>query len=274
MTDTESQKHWERSQTSSCGNVTVTIAPGQVPAIELADGAERMHTRDLAELITATARAAADAARAAAPEPEAAPSIEDTIAVLAELRGDLRDNGLDAAIERRRNDAVPPGERDGPRERQFTDGPTGLVMPPFADELLSESIALLERFKHQPPGSGKNDRDAQPTGAAKSESKLVAVESTMAYPIASVWLSKRAFELGPRALTRELNETAAAAVADLAGKEDDYYAGLGLPIGPGDLGPIAEENQARGERATQDLATLQERQREMTRLFNQGGYFA
>ncbi|WP_205324750.1 hypothetical protein [Glycomyces sp. YM15] len=270
MTDTESG---ERSHNSSCGNVSVITAPGRFPEIALADGAERLYTRDLAELIATTARAAADADRAAAPAPEAAPSVEDTIAVLAGLRGDLRDKGLQATIEQRRDEAVPPGERDH-RDERLTGGPTGLAMPPFADELLSDSIALLERFSKRPPGSGKDDQNPEPTGTAKSESKLVAIESTMAYPIASVWLSKRAFEIGPRALTRELNETAAAAAADLATREDDYFSGLGLPLSPGDLTPLAEENQARSDRASQDLATLQDQQRHMTRLFNQGGYFA
>ncbi|THV42573.1 hypothetical protein [Glycomyces buryatensis] len=263
----------ERSLTSDCGNVTVTVATGASPKVELADTATRMYARDLAELVTTTAHAAADAARAEAPE-TAAPSIDDAIAQLAKLRGDLRDNGFEATIEQLRKDAAPLGEADTPRDSQFTGGPTGLAMPPFAVEMLDSSIALLERFKNQPPGSGKGDEEAQPTGTAKSESKLVAIESTLAYPIASVWLSKKACEVGPKVLAQELTETAAAAAADLAGREDDYFTGLGLPLSPGDLGPIVQENQARGDRATQDLASLQEQQRDMTRLFNQGGYFA
>ncbi len=53
------------AHTSGCGNVTIVDGGGQAPTVRLTVEAVRLPVRDLAELITNTARDAADAARAA-----------------------------------------------------------------------------------------------------------------------------------------------------------------------------------------------------------------
>lgn len=262
----------ERSLTSACGRVTVTVALGAPPKVELAPGAERMFSHDLADLVTHTARAATDAALAEAPEPAAAPSIEDTIAELSGLREDLQNHDLATALERRRAAFSPAEDRPAPQDG-FT-GPAKLELHPAVMETIEASLRLLERFGTAPPGGGGKDEVEPPIGKATNEARTVTIESTLEQPIASVWLGKRATEIGPKALGAELTETAAAAAADLAGKQNGYFTDLGIPLGPDDIALIAEENRARGDQAVEDIEHINRQREELERRFNEGGFHA
>lgn len=262
----------ERSLTSACGRVTVTVAPGGPPKVELFPGAERMFSHDLADLVAQTARDAAQAAYAEAPVPTETPSLQDALAHLSGLRDDFQQHGLDATLERRRAEAAPDEERHAPQDG-FT-GTVRLELHPAVMETLNASITLLERFGTAPPGNGGADAVESPVGKATSESRLVTIESTMEYPIATVWLSKRAPEIGPKSLGAEITETAAAAAADLAGKQNDYFTDLGIPLGPDDIALIAAENRSRGERAVADIEHVDQQREELDRRFNAGGHFA
>ncbi|WP_199040606.1 hypothetical protein [Glycomyces salinus] len=264
----------ERSLTSPCGNVTVHVDPGSPPKVELTAGAERMFPRDLAELITDTARKASDLAGVAATAPESGPSLDEAIDMLAGLREELDGDGFAAAIDRRRAEFESPAER-AERDQARFEGTPKLRLPDFALDSLDSTIGLLRRFKDAPPGTGRDaGEDGLPTGKATSPSKLVVVEATMEYPIASVWLSKRACEIGPKALTSEINETTAAALAELGQEQDAYFAELDLPLGPADVAGASQEVGDRGDRAVGDVRKLAEQQEHITRLFHQGGYFA
>ncbi|WP_030162226.1 hypothetical protein [Glycomyces sp. NRRL B-16210] len=262
----------ERSLTSACGRVTVTVTLGAPPKVELSPGAERMFSQDLADLVTHTAIAATDAALAEAPEPAAAPSIEDSIAELTGLRDDLQQHDLATALERRRSAFSPAEDRPAPQEG-FT-GPTKLELHPAVMETIEASIKLLERFNTAPPGGGGKDEVEPPVGKATNEARTVTIESTLDQPIVSVWLSKRASEIGPKALGVELTETAAAAAADLAGKQNGYFTDLGIPLGPDDIGLIADENRARGDQAIEDIEHIDRQREELERRFNEGGFRA
>lgn len=262
----------ERSHESACGNVTITLGSGPAPTVHLADGAVRMYTRDLAELVTDTARAAADAAHAeseAAPEP----SIDEAIAELTGLRDGFRDNGVEATVENQRS-RMSLDEDTRSDDREELVGKASLAIPESFVNYLSGSIQLLERFRDAPPGAGKGGEEELPLGKATSPSKLVAIESSSQYPIASVWLSKRACDVGPKVLAAEINETAAAAVADLAGSQSEFYADAGVPASPGQINALPERVEQGGKQALADFKQLDDQQREFTRRLNEGGYFA
>ncbi|WP_026923609.1 hypothetical protein [Glycomyces arizonensis] len=269
MTDTSPR---ERSLASACGNVTVTITDSPTPTVELAKDAIRMYTRDLAELVTTTARKAADDARADDPDPEAEPSVGEALAVLTGLRDSLREHGLTATLDRQRSQ-LEPDEEETLRGEGST-AAAGLALHPLDAEGLDETIRTWERFHNIARGTGKDAEAQQPVGRARSESRLVTVESTIEYPIASVVLSKRACEVGPKVLGREITETAAAAAADLAERQDGYFTDLGLPIGPGEAAGMVEESKRLGEKGLEMVTAAREHQERITRLFYEGGHFA
>jgi hypothetical protein len=264
----------ERSLTSSCGNVTVTIAPGAPPKVELADDARSLFAHDLAELVTATAKAAADAARDDAPEADAGPSIGDGLEHLTRLRDGLRDQGFAAVLEEQRARLEPEeGERRPPQAEQPARGPK-LAMHPDVMAYLDSTVQMLQRFAATPPGTGKGESDDLPVGRAKHESRLVTIEATMEYPIASVVLSKRATEIGPRALSQQLTETAAAAAADLAVRQHGFLNGLGLPVGPDEASEVVGNGERLGAEGVESVTALRHQQEQLTRQFYEGGHFA
>ncbi|GAB3649323.1 hypothetical protein GCM10028833_16830 [Glycomyces tarimensis] len=262
----------ERSHTSDCGNVTVTVSEASAPAIELAEGAVRMFARDLAELVTATARAAADGYMAEATTEADAPSIDDTIAQLERLRGSLDDDGLIATLDAQRAASEDPEERAAREERNF-EGVPHLALPQSVVDTLGSTIEVLKRLGGGPAGPGSGAEIEQPVGRAMSPSKLVSVEAAPGYPIATVSLSKRACEIGPRALAAEIETAAAAAVEDLASRQDEFFTGMGLPIGPGDVTQLSQEVKGLGAQAQTDMTTIQRHAEDMTRLLYRGGYF-
>lgn len=260
----------ERSLTSPCGNVTVTGAPGQAPEIELADGAVRMFARDLADLVTATARAATDALNEAIP-PTDAPSTDDAIGELAGLRDGLRRDGLFAMLDRRRTDLGEP--EDGPsRQGSYLEASPRIALPDDALRRLDSTLELLARFKE--PASGLDGAtDDGVVNAVTSDSRLVTVEASPVYPVFSVRLSKHACEIGPKALGAEITETAAAAVEGLAPRQNEYLTDMGLPMGPGQADKAVDETARLGDEGA-SLATEMHRQQErITRMFYEGGSF-
>jgi hypothetical protein len=265
---------WERSHTSACGNVTITLGSGPTPTVYLAKGAVQMFMRDLAELVTETARAAADAAHAASEaEPDPEPSIDEAIAELTGLRDGFRDNGPEATIERQRS-RMGFEDEPGAGERDALVGKASLAMPESVVNYLSSSIQLLERFRDAPPGTGKRGEEELPLGKATSPSKLVTVESSLQYPIASVWLSKRAGEVGPKVLAAELTETAAAAAADLATSQSEFYKDIGVPVSPEQINALPERVEQGGKQALADFKQFENQHQDFTRRLNEGGYFA
>ncbi|MFB9661088.1 hypothetical protein ACFQS3_00055 [Glycomyces mayteni] len=255
--------------TSPCGNVTVTVDPGQGLVVELGDKAVNMFTHELAELVTRTAREAQDAAHAAAPEPEPSLSMADSLALLTGLRDSFADSGLRATLERQRAEFAPDDPEDDPHER-FTGAPN-LRLPQAAMDVLDHSIELLARFQAAPPGAGDVP---MPVGTARSESKLVTVEATLEHPIAKVLFSKRAFENGPRALSAEINETAKAAAADLAARAEDFFPDAGLPMGADAVKTVAEELDRRTGAALKELEQIQDHHARLTKLIRDGGHLA
>jgi hypothetical protein len=262
----------ERSLTSPCGNVTVTLTPDSVPKVGLAKSAASLFPRDLADLVAATAREAADAARAEAQPPQA-PSIGDAVQELTAFRDSLRDDGFEAALAQRRSQLDPDAEPDAPQGERPRRGPK-LALPPEAMAGLETALELLRRHQAQPPGTGKGAEAELPTGRGRSEGRLATVEAMFAYPIAAVVLSRHACELGTGALESQINEAAAAAAADLARQRDGYLATLGAPIGGEEAATLAD----RGERLGADGVELVEAARlqheRLARMFNEGGHFA
>lgn len=274
MTDTPFR---ERSLSSDCGAVTVTVAAGAAPRIELTAAAERMFTRDLAELITDTARAAARAAAdAVAADP--VPGIADAIEELAGFTQDLRERGYGAVIAERREAAAEAedGDETAPEQSGLDSALLGpamgggyLKLHPEALGALESTLALLQRFQETPPGTGKGEEPG-PVGLAKSESKLVTVESTNEYPVSRVVLSKRALEIGAKGLTAELNATVAAAHADLLERQEAYFSGLGLRTAPADA---VERSGAFRDEANAVAAEMRSTQERITQMFKDGGHF-
>ncbi|RRR98261.1 hypothetical protein [Glycomyces terrestris] len=263
MTDVPSR---ERSLTSDCGSVTVTVAPGAAPRIELTAAAERMFTRDLAELVTDTARKAAEALD---DEPEG-PRVEEAAEMLAAFAGDLRERGVGALLERRKA-----FEDDDPEERPRPADPgrAKLALDPAAVAMLDDVLELWKRSERLAPGTKDGDEHA-PVGRARSESKLVTVESTLAYPVSQVILSKRALEIGAKGLSLELTETAAAAVADRDAKQGPYFDALGLPYAPGEAKEVLDRGNALNAEGLAIVQRISESQDRITRMFKDGGHFA
>lgn len=265
----------ERSLTSDCGTVTVTLGADGAPVIALDKSAERMYTRDLAELVTATAK---DATRAAAEDVAAAggPDLGDTIDMLTGFRDDLRDKDFATVMAERRAEFAEPDERgryaSPPGEAGAPKGPK-LALDPAALAALDSTLDLLRRFQNTPPGTGKGE-DPGPVGRARSESKLVTVESTLQFPVSEVILSKRALEIGANALGREITETAAAAIADLNAQESGYLTGIGLPFGLAEVREATEQGSAETAAGVELVAEIRAEQDRVGRMFKEGGHFA
>jgi hypothetical protein len=262
----------ECSTTSPCGNITVTIAEGKAPKVELAKTATGLFPRDLAELVTTTARQAADAARAEAPQPET-PSIGDALDILVAFRDGIRDNGYAAAVLQQRSQLDPEAEPAPPQDDRPARGPK-LALPPIALETLDNAIGLWQKYQAAPPGTGKDAEHELPTGRGKSEGKLATVEATFAYPIADVTLSRHACELGPRALESQLNEAVALAAKDLARQQGGYMNRLGVPIDPDEASTATETSEQLGAEGVRLVETARLQQERLTRQFNEGGHFA
>lgn len=258
--------------TSECGNVTVAIAASG-PSVELAPTVVRMFARDLAELITRTARSAAEAHMAEAAAEEGRPSIADTIDHLDRLRTGLETDGLTAVLDAHRAELEDPEDRAAREERKF-EGVPHLALPQSVVDTLGSTIDLLKRLDRDSAGAGKGRHEPeQPVGKATSPSRLVAVEATPGYPIASLWLSKRACEVGPKVLAADIEETAAAAGRDLADRQDEHFTAMGVPIGPGDVAGLSEEIKGMSAQADTDMTTIRQYTEDMTRSLYQGGYF-
>jgi len=258
----------ERSLASPCGNVTVTISHGTVPKVELAKGATALFPRDLAELVTKTARDAADAALADATQPQA-PSIDDALQALTAFRDGLRDNGFAATLAERR----PPPDPSAPQLDRPPKGPK-LALPPEALAGLDTALELLHRYQAEPPGTGKGAEAELPTGRAKSQGGLATVEATFAHPVAAVTLSRHACELGAKALESQINEAAAAAAVDLARQQDGYLAKLGVPIDGEEASTVADRSERLGADGVELAETARGQHERLTRMFTEGGHFA
>ena len=230
-----------------------------------------MFSRDLAELIGDTARKAADASKPDGAELEG-PSIDEALAELERLKAGLDEDGLEAELERRRESVHEPGAENPAKDPQFTGRPVlGL-----SDEMrasLQATIELLGRYRNGPPAGGEGSAPQGPVGKATSPTKLVAVEATIEHPISQVWLSKRACEIGPKALSEEVTETAAAAAAELASMQDSYTADLGLPIGPGFAAQLPDLVRQRGAKIVGQAKFLVDHQRGFEQRMKEGGHY-
>ncbi|GAA2319078.1 hypothetical protein GCM10009853_091440 [Glycomyces scopariae] len=265
----------ERSLTSACGNVTVTVAAGAAPRVELAAATERMFTRDLAELVTATAREAAHAAMEDALAEGSGPDIGEAIDALTEFTAGIRERGFAAVIAERaaalEDEAAEEEQRPSVPERPFQGA--GLSLDPAGLAALDAALDMWKRFQATPPGTGKGEEPG-PVGRAKSESKLVTVEATLEFPLAEVILSKRALEIGAKALSAEITETAAAAVADLDAKQSAYLTGLGLPVGPDEAKAAVGEAETVSRDGVGLVTDLRAQQDRIGGMFREGGHFA
>ena len=264
----------EQSLTSPCGNVTVVITAGGVLEVALhKESTNRFpFARDLAELITTTARDAADKARAEAPQPET-PSIGDALQVLTDFRDGLRDNGFAATVDQRRSELDPPADPIAPQGERPLRGPK-LALPPMALETLDNAIGLWQKYQAEPPGTGKGAEHEMPTGRGRSEGKLATVEATFAYPVADLTLSRHASELGAMALESQINEAAALAAEDLARQQSGYMNRLGVPVDGDEAAGLADRSERLGADGVELAESARQQQERLTRQFDEGGHFA
>jgi hypothetical protein len=242
--------------TSGCGNVTVIDGASPTPTVRLAVDAVRLPARDLAELITYTARDAADAARAV--ETAADPftgSAADALAQLKDLRDGLREEGLNAVIARNRarygaEDDLPPEDpRVQSRAALSSEYPIGN---------LDAAIAMLERFQGPQGGTGPQTAQDETVGTATSPEGDVTVEATGQYPIARLLLGIHARELGPDALAREINDTVERAAADLSERQRAGIDALGLPLTMDQVDGMPDEARAFARKTIGQAAFLRQ----------------
>jgi hypothetical protein len=253
MTDTDPAPP---TYTSGCGNVTIVDGGSSAPTVRLASEAVRMPARDLAELITYTARDAAAAARAAQSAADASPgSAADALAQLKDLRDGLRENGLNAVIERNRarfgaDDNLPPEDpRAQSRSALSSEYPTGN---------LDMAIAMLERFQGPQGGQAPDAAIDESIGTATSPEGDVTVEATGEYPIARLLLGIHARELGPDALAKEINETTARAAEDLRERQRAGIDAMGLPLTMDQVDGMPAEAQAFARKTIGQAAFLRQ----------------
>lgn len=251
MTDTDPAPP---AYTSGCGNVTIVDGGSPTPTVRLTIEAVRMPARDLAELITYTARDAADAARAAQSAADSSPgSVADALAQLKDLRDGLREDGLNAVIERNRarfgadEDLPPEDPRVQSRSALSSEYPTGN---------LDMAIAMLERFRGAQGGQGPWDGSDGAIGTATSPEGDVTVEATGEYPIARLLLGVHARELGPDALAKEIDETTARAAQDLSERQRAGIDAMGLPLTMEQVEGMPAEAQAYARKSIGQAAFL------------------
>lgn len=245
--------------TSACGNVTVLGGADAAPQVHLTLEAVRLPARDLAELITWTAREAADAARA---EGQDGPgSAVDALAKLRSLRDGLRDDGLEAVIERERAGfgTEPDLAPDDPRTMSRL--ALGGTYPTAGLDL---AISLLERFQPDGPAATVNL-----VGRASGPEDAVTVEATGEYPIALVLLGAHARELGPDALAKEITETAAKAGADLRERQAAQIDAMGLPLSMKQVDGLPDEMNAYGRKVLGQSAHLRGQHDDITRRLHE-----
>jgi hypothetical protein len=227
--------------TSGCGSVTVVDGGSPTPTVRLTLDAMRLPARELAELITYTAREAADAARAVKPD-EDAPlgSAVDALAELKNLRDSIKEGGLNSAIERNRarfgaDDDLPP---EDPRVQSRS-----ALSADYPIANLDMAIAMLERFQGAQGGATPSTEPEAVVGTATSPDGDVTVEATGEYPIARVLLGIRARTLGPDALAAEINATTARAAEDLSERQRASIDALGLPLTMDQVDGLPDEAQ-------------------------------
>ncbi|MEU5870295.1 hypothetical protein AB0A73_01890 [Glycomyces sp. NPDC047369] len=237
MTDTDPPPP---THTSADGGVTVVDGNG-TPVVRLTAEALRLPARELAELVTWTAREAADAVRAA--EAHESRSAADALAELKNLRDGLRQDGLQAVIDRKR------AEYGADQDDLPPEDPRSMARMGLADHIPTEgldaAIRILERFQPRP---GQPTELVPVTGRAAGPDDAVTVESTGEYPIAGVLLGIHARELGPEALGKEITETAARAIADLKERQRTQIDGLDLPLTMDQVDGLPGEMDAYGDK--------------------------
>lgn len=245
------------THTSADGGVTVVDGNG-APVVRLTVEALRLPARELAELVTWTAREAADAVRAA--EAHESRSAADALAELKNLRDGLRQEGLQAVIDRKR------AEYGADDEDLPPDDPRSMARMGLADQIptagLDAAIRILERFQPRP---GTPAELVPVTGRATGPDETVTVESTGEYPIAGVLLGIHARELGPEALGKEITETAAKAVADLKERQRAQVDGLGLPLTMEQVDGLPGEMDAYGDKVRGQYEYLRRQHDEIIR---------
>lgn len=250
-----------RVHASDCGRVTVRTADGPRQEVRLTVEAVRMPGRELAELITQTAREAADALAAEDPAPGSA---ADALAELKDLRDGLREQGLNAVIERKRAqygaDVDLPAEDPRVQSRSALSGEY-----PVAN--LDMAIAVLERFQGPAGAAAAGNGLDGITGTATSPEGDVTVETTGAYPIARLLLGIHARDLGPDVLAAEIDATAERARAELQERQRAGIDALGLPLTMEQVDGLPEEAQAfRRKSLGQAAFLLQDHEQQIRRL--------
>lgn len=254
--------------TSGCGNVAI-LGGETTPTVRLALDAVRLPTRDLAELVTVTAREAADAARAEQTlDREGYGSAAEALEGLKQLREEIRESGPAAAIERKRIELgalqpdLPPGD---PRAR------AGIVpnASEFPTSMLDMAIGVLERFGNQPGGVSAELGAHGAIGTATSPEGHVTVKATGEYPIAQLLLGNNARALGPEALAEEITETAARAADDLKERQRAQIDALGLPLSMDQVDGLPEETKAYGRKTLGQAAYLRQQHDEAIRRLRQ-----
>jgi len=241
---------------SGCGNVTIVDGDTPAPTVHLTLEAVRLPVRELAELITSTARDAADAERAAqSVEDVPLGSAADALAQLKDLRDGLREDGLNAVIERNRarfgaDDDLPPEDpRVQSRSALSSEYPTGN---------LDMAIAMLERFQGAQGGQGPESESDDTLGTATSPEGDVTVDATGDYPIARLLLGIHARDLGPDALAKEINETTARAAEDLRERQRASIDAMGLPLTMDQVDGLPDEAQAYARKSIGQAAFLRQ----------------
>jgi hypothetical protein len=253
------------AHTSECGNVTIVGGGGSAPTVRLTAEAVRLPVRDLAELIACTARDAADAARSA--ERQGDPGAADALAQLKNLRDGLREDGLNAVIDRNR--ARFGADDDLPAEDPRVQSRSALSSE-YTSPNLDLAIAMLERFQGPKGGQGPEVEPEEAFGTATNPEEDVTVEATGEYPIARLLLGIHARDLGPDALAEEINETTARAAEDLRERRRASIDAMGLPLTMDQVEGLPAETQTYANKSIGQAAfLLQDHEQQIRRLRGQ-----
>ncbi len=132
------------------------------------------------------------------------------------------------------------------------------------------AIAMLERFQGAQGGQGPGTEPDDAPGTATGSEGDVTIEATGEYPIARLLLGIHARELGPDALAKEINETAARAAEDLRDRQRASIDAMGLPLTMDQVDGLPGEAQAYARKSIGQAAfLLQDHDEQIRRLRGQ-----
>lgn len=245
---------------SHCGRIRVTVpAPGALPVLSLTVDAVAMHPDDLAELVIATAEAAAETVAANA-EPTGPGAVNEALQRMRAMRDRLAEDGPAAAMRHARGDLGipdpppppgvpmphPPGE---PLAHKASGGGTANVR---ADGLatLDMALAVLESARAAATGyTPVGAYDEEVYGHAENDDRTVMVTASGESPLSGIRLAPSALRLGAEELSAEINRLIARAAEDLREQQNALLTGRDLPVDMVQAGQLPDKANAFAVRA-------------------------